>query len=209
MLPYTDFDLTKFRYEPQNFQELYMSELGKAVVEFMTHPVNVLRMQVATDLERVAVEPLGKWLALEFGEEAADDRFKQFVGHIARQVMEHIGYQHDRKSLQITRPNLFASGSGYRKQAKPAGGMRITSEQRKAWLQKTANGPFNVWLDKQVKVDGNLDLERLYAVAAQYGITKRYDHLNPGQQRMNIGVALRKIVPKEVYEIEVKIDLSI
>jgi hypothetical protein len=64
-------------------------------------------MQTATDLDRVAVEPLGKYLVLEFGEEAIDDRFKQFIGHIARQIMEAIGYKHDRKSLQNHAPGSF------------------------------------------------------------------------------------------------------
>jgi hypothetical protein len=76
--------------------------------------------------------------------------------------------------------------------------MKITPEQRQAWLEKTAKSGFNVWLDQQVKgPDGKLDLERLYEVARRYGIEKRYDHLNPGQQRMNIGVMLRTRVTHE------------
>ncbi|MCU0883294.1 MAG: hypothetical protein MUF14_11580, partial [Hyphomonadaceae bacterium] len=66
------------------------------------------------------------------------------------------------------------------------------------WLQQTAKSPFNVWLDRQVRApDGKLDLERLYEVAQRFGIAKRYDHLNPGQQRMNIGVMLRSRVSEE------------
>jgi hypothetical protein len=47
--------------------------------------------------------------------------------------------------------------------------------------------------------DGTLDLEKLYSVARRYGIEKRYDQLNPGQQRVNIGVMLRTRVPKEQH----------
>lgn len=56
-----------------------------------------------------------------------------------------------------------------------------------------------LWLNKQVRDEnGALLLDRLYAIAKKYGIEKRYDNLNPGQQRMNIGVQLRKLVePKE------------
>ncbi len=187
-----DFDLTDFAYDSQHFRELAETELGQEILKFMTHPVNVVRMQTATELERVAVEPLGKYLVKEFGEEVIDDRIKQMIGHMARQIMEHIGYQHDRKSLQITRPGLFSSGSTYRNDVKSE--MRITKEQREAWLKNTAQSPFNKWLDEQVRTDGKLDLNKLYEVAEKHGVTKRYDHLNPGQQRMNIGVLLRKMV---------------
>lgn len=191
-MDYIDFDLTGFIYDPQHFRELAETELGQEILKFMTHPINVVRMQTATELERVAVEPLGKYLVKEFGEDVIDDRLKQMIGHMARQIMEHIGYQHDRKSLQITRPGLFSSGSTYRNDVKSE--MRITKEQREAWLKNTAQSPFNKWLDEQVRTDGKLDLKKLYEVAEKHGVTKRFEHLNPGQQRMNIGVLLRKKV---------------
>jgi hypothetical protein len=157
-------------------------------------------MITASDLDRVAVEPLAPFLVKEFGDEATDDRFKQFIGHAARQVLEFVRFAHDRKNLQITRPSLFSSGSGYRREGQERSTMRVSKEQREAWLARTANDDFNVWLNGQVKVDGKLDLDRLYTVAQSYGVTKRYDHLNPGQQRMNIGVILRRIVPVGTYK---------
>jgi hypothetical protein len=78
----------------------------------------------------------------------------------------------------------------------------FTPEQKEAWLQNTADSPFNRWLEAQVKdAFGTLQLERLYAVATKFGIDKRaqYAHLNPGQQRMNIGNMLRKVVPQTEY----------
>jgi hypothetical protein len=78
--------------------------------------------------------------------------------------------------------------------------LKITREQREAWVKNTKSSPFNLWLDGQIKdANGLLDLEKLYAVARHYGIEKRYDALNPGQQRMNIGVQLRKVVDAKVY----------
>jgi hypothetical protein len=98
----------------------------------------------------------------------------------------------DRTGLRITRPSLFTSGATYRQPNRADRTMKISREQREAWLRRTANSPFNAWLDKQVKnPDGTLDLEKLYSVARRYGIEKRYDQLNPGQQRVNIGVMLR------------------
>jgi hypothetical protein len=73
--------------------------------------------------------------------------------------------------------------------------MKVTPEQRAAWVANTRDDKFNTWFNPQVRnVDGTLNLEKLYAVAGQHGVTARYDHLNPGQQRMNIGKLLRKRV---------------
>jgi len=79
--------------------------------------------------------------------------------------------------------------------------LKITREQRDAWAEKSAMGPFNLWLNGLVKADGVLNLDNLYEVALRYGIEQpnRYEHLNPGQQRMIIGSMLRKRVPEKIY----------
>lgn len=81
--------------------------------------------------------------------------------------------------------------------------MKVTPEQRASWLESTAQSPFNHWLDGQVRdANGKLDLEALHAVAKAHGVDRQndYAHLNPGQQRMNIGNLLRRVVPSNVYE---------
>lgn len=80
--------------------------------------------------------------------------------------------------------------------------MKITAEQRANWAERTAQSPFNRWLaDRTRGPDGRLDLEKLYALAEEYRVGKRaeYEGLNPGQQRMNIGNALRGRVPAGLY----------
>jgi hypothetical protein len=157
-------------------------------------------METATLLERAAVEPLAAGLVAEFGDEVRDDRTKQMIGHMTRQIMEALGYEIDRSGLRITRAGLFSSGAGYRRPDRGARAMKVTREQREAWVKNTANSPFNKRLDSQVKrEDGTLDIDKLYVVAQRYGIDKRYDRLNPGQQRMNIGVMLRARVKPEDY----------
>ena len=89
--------------------------------------------------------------------------------------------------------------------------MRVTREQRDAWAANTATGAFNRWLDKRVRDDsGAFDLDRLYVLAERYGVQKRaeYAHLNPGQQRMNVGNILRRLVPPSEYEWEL-IDVGV
>lgn len=202
MLLRDDLDLKGLEYKPQNFRDLYETDLGKEIWQFMKRPMNVVRMETATFLERAAVEPLAPGLLDKFGSEIGDDRIKQMIGHMARQIMEAIGYEVERSGLRITRESLFASAARYRKRGESRDrSMKITKEQRQAWLEKTKPSPFNLWLDRQVKrPDGTLDLELLYSVARKYGIEKRYEHLNAGQQRMNIGVQLRGKVPAAEYE---------
>ncbi|OYU75146.1 MAG: hypothetical protein CFE32_15370 [Alphaproteobacteria bacterium PA3] len=187
------------KYDPQNFRDVFETELGASVWDFLIRPDNVIRMETASFLERAAVEPLAPGLVAEFGPDIAQDRIKQMIGHMVRQIMEAVGYEIDRPGLRITRESLFSSGARYQpKNQNRDRTMKITPEQRQAWLEKTAKSGFNVWLDQQVKgPEGKLDLERLYEVARRYGIDKRYDHLNPGQQRMNIGVMLRTRVAQE------------
>lgn len=79
--------------------------------------------------------------------------------------------------------------------------MEISKERRERWKQVTKDGPFNRWLDPLVQgADGSLNLESLYLIARAFGVHDRYDHLNPGQIRMNIGNRLRPLVPEEIIE---------
>jgi hypothetical protein len=195
-------DLSTLEYDPQNFRDLAKTELGAALWAVLKHPHNLIRMETAALLDRAAVEPLAPILVAIFGDQVRDDRTKQMIGHMTRQIMEAMGYEVDRSGLRITRPSLFTSATTYRRRGQGERSMKITREQRDAWLANTAKSDFNVWLDGQVKrPDGTLDLENLYAVAGNYGIDKRYDRLNPGQQRMIIGVMLRKRVPEDAYVI--------
>jgi hypothetical protein len=197
-------DLSGLKYAPQNFRTLYESEAGQDVWQILILPENIIRMETATFLEQAAVEPLGPELLNRpgLGTWVNDDRVKQMIGHMARQIMEYLGYEIDRPGLRIMRHGLFTTAARYRRRTKGRNRtMKITREQRLAWQQNTAKSPFNIWLDGQVKrPDGTLDLEKLYEIARAHGVSKRYDHLNPGQQRMNIGVKLRKGVPKKIYE---------
>jgi hypothetical protein len=190
-------DLSKLEYDPQQFRNIHDAEYGRAIWRFLLRPDNVIRMQTAAELDRAAVEPLAKGLLAEFDVYVADDRTKQYIGHAVRRIMEACGYHLDRQGIRITRESMFTSASRYRSAERT---MFISPESRQKWMEKTANSPFNRWLNSQVKnPDGTLDLEKLYAVARRWGINDRYDHLNKGQARMNIGVKLRPVVPPEEY----------
>jgi hypothetical protein len=194
-------DLTGLDYDAQNFRDVFETDLGQAIWAFMKRPDNLVRMETATYLDRAAVEPLAPGLLRMFGPEIAEDRLKQMIGHMARQIMEEMGFELDRSGLRITRESMFTTATRYKEPSSPRDrSMRITQEQRRAWMEKTAASPFNLWLDARVKnPDGSLDLDRLYKIASSYSIKNDYRHLNPGQQRMTIGILLRKKVPASEY----------
>lgn len=199
----TDPRLTGLSYQSQNFRDLADGPVGAELWGWLTRSDNVVRMETASYLERAAVEPLGPILAADFGEPVAEDRHKQMIGHMVRQVMEALGYELVQPGVRIAK-GLFTTGARYQQESeKRDRTMRITREQRQAWLERTAKSPFNEWLNAQVRgAEGKLDLDKLYAVAARYGVIDReaYKHLNPGQQRMTIGVKLRAQVPPAEYD---------
>ena len=194
-------DLSGLEYVAQNFRDAYETDFGQELWRFLRRPDNLVRMETATYLDRTAVEPLAPGLLRIFGPEVAQDRIKQMIGHMVRQIMEAMGFRIDRQGLRITRESMFTVATRYQSAgAARDRSMIVTPEQRRAWLEKTASSPFNRWMSAKVsRSDGSLDLDRLYKVARQYGVDKDYRHLNPGQQRMNIGIALRKKVPETEY----------
>lgn len=191
-------ELRQLAYRPDNFADLYL-KVGGPIWDFIRQWDNVIRMETATFLERAAVEPLAEGLLKYFGAEVNEDRTRQMIGHMVRQIMEKLGYEIDRSSLRFTRENMFTGGTSYRKTSSARDrSMRITREQREAWAEKTAQSPFNNWLNPQIRnPDGTLNLEKMYRVAKEHGVTDEYPLLNPGQQRMNIGVKLRAALAKK------------
>jgi len=86
-------DLANPEYKSGNFSGLYESELVPELWRFMKRPDNVVRMETASFFRRPAVEPLSPGLLEAFGPEVGEDRFKQMIGHMARQIMEAMGYR--------------------------------------------------------------------------------------------------------------------
>jgi hypothetical protein len=101
-------------FDAGTFRELAESELGLALWAFLNERDNLIRMETATYLERPAVQPLSPGLLTRFGEEVRQDRIKQMIGRMARQVMESSGYRIDRQNVRIpAEANIFSSGTRY------------------------------------------------------------------------------------------------
>lgn len=92
---------------------------GSALWDFLNRADNIIRMETATLLDCVAVEPLGPLLLREFSPGVARaDRFKQAVGFFAKQVLEGRGFRVHRSHCRIPREGLFSSGTRYEHTAK-------------------------------------------------------------------------------------------
>lgn len=103
-----------FTYKPDRFGSTFDNEGGDAIWAFLNENDNKIRMETATYLSRPALEPLSPKLLEKFGEAITEDRVKQMIGHMVRQIMEHLGYRLDQNDVRITREgNMFTRASRY------------------------------------------------------------------------------------------------
>jgi len=102
-------------YSPGIFASLYASSLGKKIWSFLNEPENILRMKTATTLERPAVEGIEDQLLQEFKEAILNDRVKQMVGHMVRQIMENCGYVVAVQNVKVTNGAPFSRATRYKK----------------------------------------------------------------------------------------------
>ena len=73
-----------------------------------------MAMAVATDLGTPAVRGIEEALLERFGAEILDDRIKQMIGHMVRQVMERRGFIVDQMDVKLN-SIPFAKATRYRK----------------------------------------------------------------------------------------------
>ena len=189
--------LAGLQYQPGHFRDLVDDPLCGLLWTFLTDAVNAARMEACTFCERPAVECLGPGLLATFGlnlKDPENERYKQLMGHMARQVMEALGYTIQPERVRITRDSLFTLAARYE-------GPMISRAQREEWLKHTADTPFNKWLDRQIRdPNGTINRQMLRDVARRFGIDSEYPHLNAGHERMVLGCMLRRRVRPSDYE---------
>lgn len=103
------------KYEAHNFSDLFATRMGANLWEYLQRPNTILAMEVATKLRRPAVEAIGNDLVEEFGDAVRENRVKQMIGHMARQVLESRGYEPDAQRIPIRFDGLFSTASRYRR----------------------------------------------------------------------------------------------
>jgi len=100
-------------FDAGTFREIANSATGQEIWKLLNEHDNLIRMETATFLSRPAVEALSPVLLSRIGEEVRQDRMKQMVGRMVRQILERCGYQIDQQSVRIPKPNVFTSGTRY------------------------------------------------------------------------------------------------
>jgi len=102
------------KYNAGRFASTYELRNGRKIWDFLNEPENIIRMETATYLSRPAAEPLSPFLVGQFGEVVKEDRMKQMIGHMIRQVLEARDYRVDRSNVRINRAeNIFVSATRY------------------------------------------------------------------------------------------------
>lgn len=102
-------------YQPGVYAGTYQTLLGKRLWAFLTSDENVVRMETATSLERPALEGVEEGLLSEFGADVLDDRVKQMIGHMTRQIMEQRGYVVAVQNVKMTSGAPFSRASRYKR----------------------------------------------------------------------------------------------
>jgi hypothetical protein len=107
-----------FAFDAGSFGDVFNADLGQELWDFLNENDNVIRMQTAAYLKRPSVEPLSPWLLQRFGDAVRQDRIKQTIGRMVRQILEHHGYRIDQQNVKITQnKNMFTSGTRYQEAA--------------------------------------------------------------------------------------------
>lgn len=90
--------------------------IGPDLWEWLWRDENLIRMETASDLWRVAVEPLQRFLLNDFDPKVIQQhRIKQMIGRMARQILERRGYEWAGKDYKVPTGDLFTTGSKYRR----------------------------------------------------------------------------------------------
>lgn len=88
-------------YEAGRFSTTADTPLGRELWSFLNEHETVHSMEVATDLHHPAVAGIEEALLKKFGDAVLDDRIKQMIGHMVRQVMERNGYVVDQNNVKL------------------------------------------------------------------------------------------------------------
>ena len=100
-------------YNPQQFSDLFKKKIGQDIWKCLNEHDNIIRMETASLLKRPAVEPLSEILVDEIGDDVREDRTKQMIGHMVRQIMEAREFAFHRHNIAIRFGDLFSRGSRY------------------------------------------------------------------------------------------------
>ncbi len=89
------------------------STWGEQLWAFLNEPSTIALMINASDVGSPAAESVGVALLEQFGDSIGQDRVKQFIGFLIRQVMERNGYKHTSYGQHTKDNRVFVTASVY------------------------------------------------------------------------------------------------
>ncbi len=114
-------------FNSKNFVELYRTEQGQKLWQFLNTEKSIIQMKTASDLNKPALLGIEKDLLrsglMQTKEQIENlkidgkiyDRTKQMLGAMVRQVMESEGYQlHSKNMRVVTNSKIFYAATLYR-----------------------------------------------------------------------------------------------
>ena len=105
----------EINFNPGTYTQEFESEFGSNVWEFLKTHDSLLILETSTFLHRPALEGLQPKLLEAFDDKIREDRNKQMIGRMVRQIMECHGYSLDRTGVKIRNGDLFVTAARYRK----------------------------------------------------------------------------------------------
>lgn len=88
-------------YSPDKFASLAATPLGSQLWSFLNSDSAVACLETASRLGKPAVEGIEEDLLRQFGAKVMDDRVKQMIGHMVRQVMESREWVLDQSDVKV------------------------------------------------------------------------------------------------------------
>lgn len=107
--------MTMFNFYAGSFSDLADTSTGRELWQFLNTEDVFVCLDTTTFLKRPALEGLQPQLLEKFGKEIKPDRWKQMIGRMVRQIMEHRGYILDQTGVRMRVGELFTSAARYRK----------------------------------------------------------------------------------------------
>ncbi len=103
-------------YDPKNFKNIFESTLGQQIWTYLNSEQAKERMVLTTQLGHPALEGVGDKLLEQFGVGVKDDSVKKATGHMARFVMEELGYVLVQRNVQCRKKTeVFSRAARYGK----------------------------------------------------------------------------------------------
>jgi hypothetical protein len=104
------------KFDPGSFSDISTSPFAEKLWVFLNSEKSLACLETTTFLQRPALEGLQPLIRREFDNtpELAQDRYKQLMGRMVRQIMENRGYGLDRAGVRIRVGDIFASAARYK-----------------------------------------------------------------------------------------------